>query len=461
MSRISIETLLLEDDRFQKHGSSLRKFCSTLSSLILGSADIISLLQNNLSAERNFAYVLNLVQYENDRADYLVNISLDQNILTSIITEGPDNVIEYESFDAVTLKDNLKSRYIDYKELDFDALTELSSKRSNFLLGFTDNQTTLQSAKKKSEPVNVLGNNIVTLPKFPEYKPAVEEETTVKMSSTDSEVRFEQARQVTMQARFKSSPSNTYGIEDTDYWAESVRLDFPIVPQPNVKEVLDELITDHHSYCRYGDCIIPWNQSQITSATNVNRVNNADILKLFPLIRLYTRSPYMYQQYEGLEYDDDLGVIFKVDDYDIDTLKQNIIEYPHLDFLDRSVKIKGKQTTLPFWKHIEIDGEIVSTASVWDELEDTKNLPKTESFMNEYVTRKYILDETVKGVEHKYKMRGSLLPFLTLYAPPDYYVHHGYEVLEIGRKCVEARQSFKYTRNPVVRLNQEYAELSL
>lgn len=241
--------------------------------------------------------------------------------------------------------------------------------------------------------------------------------------------------------------------DDERYWVESVRLDRPMIPQPDTSVTELKFSTPFQSYVMYGESNVPFNQSQITAVTDVNRFSKQDLLRLYPKIRLYTRSPYMYKHYEGLDFDDDLGVIIKVKGFTKKQMLDNMIRYPHLDHLDRWVKVDDKDVTIPFWKHIEIDGEIHPTAEVWDKLPDTKKLPKTESFMREYVTRKYVLERDVKGIEHAYPMRGTLMPFLTLYAPSRYYSDKGFDVEDTARTCVEARRSFKESRNPIIHMH--------
>ena len=231
----------------------------------------------------------------------------------------------------------------------------------------------------------------------------------------------------------------------------------------DVRDVVGRIEKNGADYVVYSDYRIPSIQCQITAATQLSDFSDKAVLSLFPAIRLYTRSPYMYQPCDACEFDDDLGVVFKISGHTKKQVIKNIIEYPHLEFLDRWVKIKGRMTTLPFWKHIEIDGQIVPTVDVWKQLKDTKDLPCTESFMNEYVTRKYLLDRE-KGVVHKYPLRADLRPFLTLYAPESYYASKGYSSLEIGKKCIEARIAFKRSLNPIlhaIETSSNHEELSL
>ena len=336
-----------------------------------------------------------MLQYANLHNDSIAYTHFTRTEIIAIMQAGFSAIFSYEDLSEVELKDVLKSDYIDYKNISSE---EVEESRNKFLAQILS-QNTFESIELDDIP---------------------------SMESNQS-------------------------VEDNEYWIQSVRLDFPYIPQPDGNSKSVEFQSNSQTYCMYKEAMLPWNQSQITALTDCNEFSDSDILNLFPKVRLYTRSPYMYQQYEGLDYDEDLGVILKIKGFTKKQIKKNIIEYPHLVHLDRWVKQKGKDVTIPFWKHIEIDGEIIPTTSVWDKLSDTKKLPQTESFMNEYVVRKYLLEEE-KGIEHKYPMRGELKPFLTLYADPEYYKGYGYDPIEIGKQCIASRVSFKRSRNPILKM---------
>lgn len=394
MDTCDISTILTCDTRFTKNGSKLHN-TSLILNEIFSDTQICKELSESIPFLKNAVKLLNLLLYANKLNDSFVSTTFDIELVKKVMHEGTE-VLHYVDIDDIELKSALGSDYIDFKYVDIS--TDTISKKSEFLTNlFSSSSSNLVSSKLSSS------NDLI-----------------------DS-------------------------FEDAEFWAQSVRLDFPYLPQPDSSNIIGQADVNFNQYYVYGESNLPWNQSQITALTDVNKFTDFDILRLFPKIRLYTRSPYMYQEYKGLEYDEDLGIILKIKGFSKKKIKQNIIEYPHITNLDRWVKHKGKTITIPFWKHIEIDGKIVSTVSIWDELEDTKKLPKTESFMNEYVVRKYLL-ERAAGIEHKFPLRGDLSPFLTLYAPPEYYVNLNYDPIVIGRTCVVSRQKFKYTRNPVLPL---------
>ena len=359
----------------------------------------------------NFVRLVNLFLHHLKQDDSCVNLKFTENDLKSGVEKG--FIISYDEFVLeADLKDILGKSYFDKKEILWDPQED-----------------------------NVL---------------KVEEESEKSSSSVTSFIskglsqNFEDSDEA-----FSQSSEDSINLFSEDYWSKAVSLDFPMYPNFDPTDVRIEFSYHGVNYKLYGESRKPRTQSEITMFSDPHVFSDGEILNLFPNIRLYTRSPYMYKKYSNVPYDDDLGVIFKISGYTKAQVKRNIIEFPYLENLDRIVKIKGKETTIPFWRNIEIDGEICSTIDVWDKLPDTKKLPKTESFMNEYVTRKYILD-VQHGVKKSYPMRGTLESFLVLYNKPEYYEKLKYDPIMIGKKCIVSRKSYKESRNPVMRMYREY-----
>lgn len=108
-----------------------------------------------------------------------------------------------------------------------------------------------------------------------------------------------------------------------------------------------------------------------------------------------------------------------------------------------------------FYSTIEINGEIHNILDIWDSLPDAKRMPKSSEYIKEYVARRYLLERDIKHIDHKYKMYGSLDPFLTLFTTSDMYKDFGYtDSLEIAKCCVRSRVNYKQTRNPIIRMVQ-------
>lgn len=195
---------------------------------------------------------------------------------------------------------------------------------------------------------------------------------------------------------------------------------------------------------------IPTKQNEISCTTELAKMTDGELLKLFPNCIIHTRAPILYEKIDTLEYDPDLGCIIPVYGYSHAELVDNIIRYPHLYKLKRVVD--GE--VVNFYEDIEIDGELLSISSVWDSLPESKVIPKQPEFIKEYVVRRYLL-EKASGVQHNYPLYGTLGPFLTLFMPPEGYIQRGYDdIEEVARECVSSRISYKRSRNPILkRLN--------
>ena len=193
---------------------------------------------------------------------------------------------------------------------------------------------------------------------------------------------------------------------------------------------------------------IPTRQNEISCTTDVTKMSYNELIKLFPNVVIHTRAPLMYEHIEGLDYENDIGVLLPIEGYTRDQLVDNIIQFPHFYKLSRKIGDK----LCSFYTHIEIDGQLKSILDVWDSLPDTKYIPRQKEFVKEYVVRKYLLDLTIKKTIYQYPLFGSLDPFLTLFMPYDMYVQKGYKDIEsIARQCVVSRVKYKLSRNPVVR----------
>ena len=223
----------------------------------------------------------------------------------------------------------------------------------------------------------------------------------------------------------------------------------PMFPQFDYSKPWLNINKDGEQYVIYTSLpIIPQNQSQISVTTNVDIMTKTDLLKLFPNQLIRTRAQAMYEPYNGLEFDDRLGVIFPISGFTLEQVRDNIIQYPHFYKLKRF--IKGEFVS--FYSNIEIDGELYDTLEIWDSLPESKVIPRTSEFIKEYVVRRYLLERDILGIEHKYPMYGTLEPFLTLFSTPEDYCRFGYpDPAELAAKCVKSRISYKQSRNPIIR----------
>lgn len=203
---------------------------------------------------------------------------------------------------------------------------------------------------------------------------------------------------------------------------------------------------------------IPKVQRDISITTDINRMTDDDLLKLFPNNMLHTRASVMYVPQNDLPYDEDLGIILPIEGYTLEQCKDNIIQYPHFYKLARyDSSWMDNNGFRGFYSSIEIDGELVDTLEVWSSLEISKKVPTTPEYIKEYVVRKYLLDRDIGHKEFKYPLFGTLDPFLTLFMPVAEYQKRGYVPLDIARACVNSRVSFKQSRSPILRRMNEDA----
>jgi len=194
--------------------------------------------------------------------------------------------------------------------------------------------------------------------------------------------------------------------------------------------------------------VIPTKQREITITTDVKLMNSSDLMKLYPNKFIATRAPVMYTPVSGLDFDDRLGIIFPIEGFTREQVRENIIKYPHLYKLDRWVN----DECISLYRNIEINGNIFDTLTIWDELPESKVIPKTSEFIKEYVARRYLLERDA-GVQHKYPMRGALNPFLTLFTTSTEYASMGYaDPLALAEQCVSARVAYWTSRNPIYTL---------
>lgn len=192
---------------------------------------------------------------------------------------------------------------------------------------------------------------------------------------------------------------------------------------------------------------IPTKQNEISVTTEVSMMSDTELMRLYPTRLIRTRAAVMYEEVPELKLDSDLGLLLPVEGFTEDQIVDNIVRYPHLYKLQRIVD----DNIQSFYSHIEIDGELLPIDDAWDDLPESKIIPKQSEFIKEYIVRRYLLEEE-SGIEHKYQMYGTLLPYLTLFMPSDQYISRGYtDVVQIARDCVTSRVSFKRSRNPILR----------
>lgn len=216
--------------------------------------------------------------------------------------------------------------------------------------------------------------------------------------------------------------------------------------------------------------IIPECQADISVTTEISQMVDSDFMKLYPNHIMKLRSTVMYQRfdsYPGIEYDEQLGVIFPISGFTRDQIVDNIIKYPDLINIGlgrlgkrriSELSIQSEIVWEEFHKRIEIDNQLeLVTKSLWNNSLELSILPPNKAFQQEYVIRKYLLERD-NGINHSKEAFGTLHPFITLFMPPEEYIKRGYkDVIDIAKKCVKSRVSYLRSRNPMLRyLGLEY-----
>lgn len=192
---------------------------------------------------------------------------------------------------------------------------------------------------------------------------------------------------------------------------------------------------------------IPQRQRDISITTDVNKMSDDELIRLYPNHFIRTRAKELYIPQTNMDFDKEFGVILPIDDYSKEQIVDNIIRYPHLYKLVR----EQNDELVSFYAYMEIDGELVDTLEVWDSLEISKWIPKNAEFIKEYLVRKYLMDIELKGIQYKYPIYGTLDPYLTLFMEAKEYANRGFDIVELARKCVLSRVSYKQSRSPVIR----------
>lgn len=193
---------------------------------------------------------------------------------------------------------------------------------------------------------------------------------------------------------------------------------------------------------------IPTVQNEISITTDESKMSSTEFMNLYPDHIIHTRRPEMYDKLLGYEYDELVGFIPKISGFSTEDIVDNIIKYPQFNYMYREVD--GKR--ISFMKHIEIDGKLLSLKRAIECIDDMKNLPDNKVYYWDYIVRRYLLERDKLNIHHNYPLLGYFEPWMTLFAPPDVYIKHGYlDVEEMARKCVHGRILFYQSRNPLVR----------
>ena len=229
---------------------------------------------------------------------------------------------------------------------------------------------------------------------------------------------------------------------------EDLYIKYPTVPQINVNDVYVSQYINGELYTIYKSLpLIPTKQSEISATTNAELMSNTDLMRLYPNRIIRTRDECMYEHVDNMYQHSILANILPIEGYTRAELIDNIIKFPHIFRLCRIVD----NEIVNMYSSIEIDGELYRTMDVWDNLPESSIIPRSASYIKEYVVRRYLLEES-HGIKHKYPIFGTFDEFMTLFMPSDEYVTLGYkDVVGMAKQCVMARVAYKRSRNPILR----------
>lgn len=223
----------------------------------------------------------------------------------------------------------------------------------------------------------------------------------------------------------------------------------PVVPRFDSAHPWMSGIVNDVPYCVYPSYpLIPTKQNEISMTTDVNRMSEFDLKRLYPNCLIKTRAACMYEPVGSLFLDTKLGLILPIEGYTKEQLVDNLVKYPHIFRLLKQVN--GQLDS--FYSTLEIGGELYKISEIWNTLPESGIIPYTKEFVKEYVVRRYLLERDINHVEHKYPLYGTLDPYLTLFTSAEDYIDMGYtDIVGMARACVVARVNYKKSRNPVVR----------
>jgi len=243
-----------------------------------------------------------------------------------------------------------------------------------------------------------------------------------------------------------NTSSETILVKPTD--KRDLYIQPPVVPRLDYKSVWMRKQLGDTVYAIYSSLPkVPTKQCEISCTTDISSMSDRNLLDLYPNVVIHTRSDIMYSDSKFKSYEN-IGIVFPIEGFSELQVLDNIIKYPHIYKLTRLVDGEFKS----FYSSIELDGQLYRISDVWNDLPDSKVIPYKLDFVKEYIVRRYLLERDILHIEHKYPIFGSLDPFLTLFMPASEYVRYGYyDSLELAKRCVESRISYKRSRNPVIR----------
>ncbi len=378
-----------------------------------------------------------------------------------------------EHIEETKLKETLKDMYLTPQGIEWD-LTEIENATDEFIDKKRKDPADEQPAELPQIKIANISDAEIQTEKSDAEKQNIEQMNTEPLNtqqpqgvkseiekSENKEKSETQTAEENQSVKKSTAPKGIFAKREFELSCKSTEEDLylsgPAIPRFDINKIFIKKNIDGTEYCIYKSLPeIPERQCEISVTTDETAMTDFDCLKLFPDKFFYTRTAECYIIYPGIDYDEKLGAIFPIEGFTKEEIKQNIIEYPHLENITRKGTVNGVPRLVNFWKYIEIDGTLYKINDKWNTFEISKYLPKTEGILNEYVVRRYLLERDIKKINHRYKMFGELDKYLTLFMPKeDYIKYNNSEIVNISRDCVKARINYLRSRNPVMRRIKE------
>ena len=335
-----------------------------------------------------------------------------------------DPLHTFQNLDDDFLKDRLGTLYISAKDVDWSDVP-VSENTINTNSG--DSSDIMSETNQPTEP-----------------KVFTSEQNTYTAVSRLDNLSASRIAEIAESASRNYSTSPIIPTDKSDLYIQP-----PVVPRFDFNHPWRSGIINDTAYVIYPSYpVVPTRQNEISVTTDINKFSDADLRRLYPNCLIRTRAACMYEPYGKLILDPKLGLILPIEGYTKQQLVDNIIRYPHIFRLLKQIDYSIDS----FYSTIEIDGELHRISEVWNTLPESVSIPYTKEFVKEYVVRRYLLERDIKGIDHKYKMYGTLDPYLTLFTSIGDYISMGYtDIIQMAKDCVYARIRYKQSRNPIIR----------
>lgn len=407
---------------------------------------IIQNFRNTQKYKKSALRALNILMYATFSNSYPPSWSSD---------DGSAPVVSYFSkLSEEDIRAEIGEYYLDYVDVKWIDIPESD---------YSDNASTLSTQPETSTQNSIdssskADNNISDDKVFASLETIDLDEALSALDANRSTVLTNQSND-SDNVSPSSSISTIYDEVRPNSKPEDLWLNGPAVPQIDTSKIWRQGVVDDTELVIYHSLPeIPTRQCEISITTDASKLSKIDLMKLYPDCMFYTRPMILYSENCGLKMNENFGGVIPIKGFTQKQIIDNIIKYPVVTGMTREGKKHGHSIFIEFEKFIEIDGELYKTTDMIDKIPDLKKLKPSWSIIAEYVVRRYLLERDILHIDHKYKMYGTLNPYLTLFMPAQDYVAAGHkDVVVIAKQCVESRISYLQSRSPIIRRLNENA----